>query len=257
MDSMKRFECQRVQRELEPDSRATVLGDDVALHFDQCPSCRKLFDANRLEFDPSEFERLDAQRRRTIVTALAGARTAEGRRGLALGAVAAAAIIGIAVAAMIGLGLRSDARADEVVSAFVEDHIRYLNSQDRRSGGGAAAAEAALGPYVDFPLRIPKLSQARLTGSRRCYILDRRVALLFYESPSGAISYFALEGDGLSPPGRPCEARSNLTCSSFKGYRVASWEKAGLIHAVVGPESRFVLAAAKDARESLDREPNR
>ena len=252
---MKSALCGRIEQIVEAESRYSDLPDDLARHLDECPDCRRHFDATRVELDPSVFERLAADRRRALVAARAEARAAAGYRWRRLGVAAAS----LAAAATILLVLvdRADRGGDSesvVATALVEDHIRYLADEDRRSTVETFAVSTLLQPYVDFPLQIPEIAESRLTGSRRCYLLGRRTALLFYEGRAGPLSYFVMESDDLEPPGRPCGSGSGLICCSLKGYRLVSWERAGLLHALVGPDSDRVEAAAGSARDAFAHE---
>jgi len=247
---MTNRDCDEV-RKVSADDGFPEIPDHVALHLDACGECRRLFDARRVDLDPAVFERLDADRREALVAALAARRAPRWRRW------SAAAVVALAVAATLLLSdlyPRERGDAGRVAGAFVEDHIRYLRSEDRRAGGDARPAAGSLAVYVDFPFRVPEMQEGSLTGSRQCYLLDRRAALLFYDAPAGALSYFVVEGDGLEQPGRPCRTVPTLACSAFKGYRLVSWEKAGLLHAVVGPDSDLVDLAAETARDSLERD---
>lgn len=250
---MTNRECDDARKVLAIEDRLPEIADDIARHLDACSMCRRLFDAGRVDLDPAAFERLSAERREAMVAALAARRAPRWRRWAAAAAVLVA-VAGVLIVSTLGPTEPKD--AGRVASAFVEDHIRYLRSEDRRAGGEARAVAATLAAYVDFPMRIPDVREGSLTGSRQCYLLDRRAALLFYDTPAGALSYFVVDGDGLDQPGRPCGTVPALACAALKGYRVVSWEKAGLLHAVVGPDSGLVDLAAEAARESLDRHIN-
>ena len=110
---------------------------------------------------------------------------------------------------------------------------------------------ADLKAHVDFPVRLPDPAGSKLTGGRRCFLLGRRVALAFYDTTAGPASYFVFDGEGLSPPGRACPSEADLACGLERGYRVVSWEEAGLLHALVGPDSEALQAVAAAARHTL------
>lgn len=248
---MNALACDRAGSAIEElRSAGTDLPDEVALHLDRCMECRRRFDAGRLEIDEESFERLGEADRREIVDALAQARSSARRRRTAAIAVAAAAaaVLVVVVALVPGAG-RSG--GPEVGAALVEDHIRYLHDPGRRSPVDSATAAEALEGYVDFPVRLPEAAELRLTGVRRCYLLGRRVVLAFYDTTAGPVSYFALETDDLRLPGSACPGAPSLACGFETGYRIVSWEEAGLLHAVVGANSDALVEVAASTRAAL------
>ncbi len=252
MDPMTSSRCNRLFRALEgqPHDRPTELSDDLALHLDRCGECRREFDATRVELGRSVFEQLSEERRQAILDALASARSATRARRFPL-AAAAAAVVAVVLASALYL-VRTG--GDALATALVEDHIRYLRHPDRHTSDDPGTVVADLQTYLDFPVWLPELPESQLTGGRQCYLLDRRVGLAFYETPAGALSYFVLEADGLSTPGRACPTEPSLSCRLLKGYRVVSWEEAGLLYAMVAPPSdslQNLAAAAQQA--SFDR----
>ena len=223
--------------------------DELALHLDACPHCRRLFDLGKVDLSKEGFEVLDEAARQRVVVALGSARVLPAgrrRRAAGLGAVAAAALIAA------GLAYFTSGRptADRVADTLVEDHIRYLGHPDRHGGGGRETLKLYLESYVEFPVEIALPPQARLTGGRRCFVLGRRVALMFYETVEGPVSYFVFAADGLRPLGGRCPGAGELGCSASRGYRLASWESAGLLHVLVGSRERPLVELAKACRSS-------
>jgi hypothetical protein len=138
-----------------------------------------------------------------------------------------------------------------LAAALVEDHIRYLDSPERLSGGGHEALERQLRAYVDFPLALPAPPGAELTGVRRCFVLGRRVALGFYRAGDAPLSYFVLPAEGIPLGGAPCRgAGDRLRCAAELGYSVVAWQRSGLVYAVVAADGdnarRFARAASGD-----------
>ncbi len=225
--------CHAFQTDLRESATgvAVALSDGFARHLDDCPECRRAFDRGAVPLDPSAFERLDASTRARLVGLLIRQRPTQ--RWLAA-AAAAIVLLGIGVLAT----LRTTERAPASVEiALVEDHIRYVGAQDRRSPRGHQELAHDLAGYVDFPFRLPEDGTATLTGARRCYLLGRRVVLAFYEEGGVPISYFVLPGAGLTPAGVTC-GESDLRCASEHGFSVVTWQRAGRLHGVVaGDES--------------------
>jgi hypothetical protein len=253
---MRSGDCERARGAVEPGRRAPALPDWVALHLDECRECRRLFDAARVQLDPEAFERLGEARRQALVAALAAARAAGGRRRAIIAAAVAAVLAGVlALGGLVYFGPARGGREETVASALVEDHIRYLRSPERVTSEPPRSLLADLETYVDFPVRLPDLPHGSLTGGRRCYLLGRRAALFFFDTPEGPLSFFALESGGFEPPGRTCGEAAELACRRIRGYEVVSWEEAGILYAVVGPDSGLVERAAGAAREAMGGRP--
>ena len=242
------MECAHVQKMLPRYSTdpAAAIPDTVALHLDHCPACRRVFDVNRVGFDPAVFETLPTAKRLEIIEALAATRSGQTRRRAVMATVLTAAAVVLAGA----VGLQIVGRdTPAVTAALVDDHIRHLHDSNRQGApADPVALVAELEDHVDFPVRLPVLPGSRLTGGRRCYLLDRRVALSFYDTPTGPVSYFVLAANGLPEVGTPCQAHTGLRCSVLKGYRVVSWQASGLLHAMVGPDATTLDAIAEAAR---------
>ncbi|MBI4364066.1 MAG: hypothetical protein HY568_01420 [Candidatus Latescibacteria bacterium] len=219
--------------------------DDLALHLDACPACRSLFDRAKIPMSREDFEGLSAQGRVRLLRTMGAARAA---RPWKMAAAAMAAMVLLALAAVFYLQRASAPATDPISVALVEDHIRYLDHPDRQGRSTIEEYTAHLQSYVDFPVMIPSLASARLTGARRCFLLGRRAALAFYESREGSASYFAFPGEDLALPRDRCTGDARFACSAIHGYQVVSWKEAGLIHAFVGSSRLSLLDMAKACR---------
>jgi hypothetical protein len=229
------------------DGAVEPIGDELALHLDECPACRQRFDLGKIDLPREAFEVLDETARRRMLVTLGSARLARpvGWSWPTAAAVAAASLI-LAVGALHLAVQRPTAKA--VADALAEDHIRYLDHPDRKGGADPAALERHLGSYVDFPVELVVPPDARLTGGRRCFVLGRRVALVFYETPDGPASYFVLAANGLDAPGRGCPGADGFACSAGHGFRLVSWESAGLLHVLIGSRESSLLEMARACR---------
>jgi hypothetical protein len=227
------------------ENPSDALPDELALHLDACDRCRRFFDRGRVELDPDDFEGLPPTGRARILRAIGSARAAGSRRLVA--SVVAAGLVLVA-ASLLYLGLHRSPSMPPVAAALVEDHIRYLNHPDRHGVLTSDRYEADLEAYVDFPVILRELPSARLTGARRCYLLGRRIALAFYDTPQGPASYFVLPAEALVTPGRRCTDDGSFKCEASHGFQIVSWEEAGLIHAFVGPDAAALLQLARACR---------
>ena len=219
--------------------------DDLALHLDACSACRDLFDRTKIPMSREDFETLSARGRVRLLRAMGAARAA---RPWKMAAAVMAAMVLLALAGVFLAQRRSPPATDPISVALVEDHIRYLDHPDRKGRGTAEDYRAYLQSYLDFPVIIPSLADARLTGARRCFFLGRRAALAFYESPEGPASYFAFPAEELTLPPGHCAGDGRFACSAVHGYQVVSWKEAGLIHAFVGSSRSLLLDMASACR---------
>lgn len=223
--------------------------DELALHLDECTRCRKLFDASGVPLDSESFEELPRAARKKILQSLAKVRSPKiGQRVRTLAAIAALVVFGITTAILL-YGGKSPPRDRPILSKIVQDHIRYLNHPDRQTGGDVSRLKPYVQAYVDFPFELPNLPESRLTGVRRCFLGDRRAVLAFYDTSAGPASYFIVPADKLRLPGRRCANDVRLFCAAIHGYRVVSWEEAGLLHALVGPDEAAILDMARACTE--------
>lgn len=239
-------DCRQYEETLQRllDDPETKVSDDLALHLDDCVNCRTLFDALRVPYDPDSFEILPPAARKRILQALANARSPSRRMMLALTATAVLAVIGLA-AAFFGYNIIVRDQDRPIAANIVEDHIRYLTHPDRKSNEDPVRLKAYVDAYVDFPFELPEIPGTVLTGMRRCFLVSRRAALAFYDTPTGPASYFIVAGEGLQVPGTRCAGDERLFCAAIHGYRIVSWEEAGLLHAVVGSDETSLLSMAR------------
>lgn len=240
-------DCRRYQDTLQRLAHDPEISipDELALHLDDCAHCRRLFDASRIPLDPASFEVLPPASRKRILRALAAAR-APRRRLPTL--VAALALVGL-LAAFLVYEFEPGEQGRPIATNIVQDHIRYLAHPDRQSDTDLARLKAYVSAYVDFPFELPEVPGTRLTGMRRCFLVDQRAALVFYDMPTGPASYFIVPADGLQVPGSRCPGDARLFCSATHGYRIVSWEDAGLLHALVGSDEAALLAMARACTE--------
>lgn len=68
-------------------------------------------------------------------------------------------------------------------------------------------------------------------------------ALVRQEAPDEP-ERFVVTDDGAALVGQPCAGDPRLSCSTRAGYHVVHWNRAGLLHAVVGEEPRTLLSLA-------------
>lgn len=125
---------------------------------------------------------------------------------------------------------------------LVDDHIRYLAAEgaSQIETNDPIRAEEWFAGRLDVAVSLPRFQEPSviLRGGRLCYVLERRVALLFYERGDERISLFVLSPGGLDLPrldrGRDDMHNLAFASESFKGYSSRCWERYGLLFALVG-----------------------
>ncbi len=225
---------------VQADPRTTV-PDEVALHLDECKACHKLFDAAKLDFDADVFEVIPPDVRRHLIARLAAARRPRARWWVAAGIAAAMLLAGGASLMVVN---EPTVTRGQLLTALVDDHIRYRHHPDRQAATDPEGLIVYLEEYVDFPVRIPFPSEATFEGARRCTLLGRRAALAFYDTSTGPVSYFIVADDGSGLESAPCVGSPRLSCLSRAGYHVVHWHQAGLLHALVGEEPTSLMSLA-------------
>ena len=242
---MKTRDCSHFRETLlrVQDDPQTAIPDEAALHLDDCSTCRKLFDATKIDLDPDAFEVVPAAVRKQIMDRLAAARRPHARWWTAAGV--AAALVLVVAGSWIVVDHEPSTTHTALLAALVEDHIRYLDHPDRQAAADPESLTDHLEAYVDFPVELPLPPGATFSGARRCSLLDRRATLAFYDTTSGPMSYFVLADDGIGVDAHPCTGDPELACLTRAGYHVIQWHHAGLLHAVVGEEPMTLMSLAR------------
>lgn len=162
---------------------------------------------------------------------------ARGRRPRALRLGAAAAIV--VLAAALGLMYWTATDPPRLVSELVDDHIRYLVSAVVAEPGteDPVAAERWLEDQLSLAVPVPRFGAGgpRLVGVRRCYVLDRKVALMFYGDGPDRLSLFVMDDRGIDLDGlaRVDVPEAECRMESYKGYHIVGWKHSGLLFALV------------------------
>ncbi len=231
-----------LDQELEPSAAGVF-----EAHLAACPTCahraRGLADLKQVLRGRASLEPVPAGLSERIAREIRERRVRDGRlRRLALAAMAVAAC-GLLLAGLF----RPRAGAVEAPPfgrEMVDDHIRYVAVAEPAefASGDPAAIEGWFSRQVDFAVDLPEF-EFRAIGGRRCYLLDRRVALVFYgEGPPDAQtrhSLFVLPMTRAELDAVPWTRRGRLLCTidTHKGYTVLCWRERELLYALVSPES--------------------
>lgn len=244
--------CGRARRLLWPDTGPRGATPDVVAareHVSRCELCgRFLEDMRRM----SERIRRNAPRpvapvevRDRLFKAIARARTEPSRfaqtrlRWRLLQALAATVLVG---GTWLGYRAISGNQGGEkdVLSSIVEDRVRS------QKGAGLTSSDSLevalwLAERLPFAVRIPIFPDARLTGARLLAVNRQSGAVVEYTIGGRLLSYYVLPAareDGRRPP-------REVRLASRAGYHLATWDDAGLTHALVAtlPGPRLVELA--------------
>ncbi len=127
---------------------------------------------------------------------------------------------------------------------LVNDHVRYLSvvNPAQHLASSAKEVEKISLSKVDFSLRLPEFTseEMKLSGVRFCRLLDRRIALLFYERNGKRLSLFAMKDEGIDFSGMNLVDRLPCSCATkaCSGYRVVAWRKNGFLYSLVFSEQQ-------------------
>jgi len=245
--------CGRARRLLWPDTgprETTAEVVEAREHVSRCELCRRFFEDIRRV---SETIRAAAPRphapaevRDRVFKAIARARTgaSASRGGMPWRRRAGLGLVATVLLAGMWLGYRAThgrvTPASDAVSSIVEDHVRT------QSGGGLASSDSLevarwLADRLPFAVQVPIFPEARLRGAR----------LLLVNRQSGAVVEYAIDGEALSyyvvptSSGDAAVAPRQISVTSRLGYHLATWEDAGLTHALVAvlPEPELLALA--------------
>ncbi len=243
--------CGRARRLLWPDTgprEATAEVVEARAHVSRCELCRRFFEDMRRISEQIHAAALrphaPVEVRDRLFKAIARARTgASGfrratpwRRWVGLGLVATALLAGT------WLGYVATHRrvppASDILGWMVEDHMRA------QSGSGLASSDSLevarwLADRLPFAVQVPIFPEARLRGARLLLIDHQSGAVVDYAIGGESLSYYVLATS--SDAGAPRQIR----VTSRLGYHLATWEDAGLTHALIAvlPEPRLLALA--------------
>jgi anti-sigma factor RsiW len=160
-------------------------------------------------------------------------------------------VLAIAAVLAVGLGLgylalRGGLRGnDDSLGSIAEDQLRS------QKGGGLASSDSLqvarwLAERLPFAVEVPLFPGARLTGAR--LLVERRQAgaAVEYIVQGRRLTYYVLPGTGADAP-------REIRLAARDGYRVASWQDAGLTHALAAalPGPRLIELAQYCIRQMM------
>jgi anti-sigma factor RsiW len=206
-------------------------------HAGQCPDCRRFLEDMRRLGDgigqavprpPAPMEVRDRLFRSIARARTEGTGRTPGHWRRRFGA-------GLAVTLLLGggwLGWQSYSGLQTVrpdaLGALVEDHLRAERSAGLISSDSADVVRW-LRERLPFGVEVPLFPGARLTGARLLLVGGQSGAVVEYAIAGRPLSYYILPGGGTRTVVEPRQVR----ISSRAGYRIASWEDAGLTHAII------------------------
>jgi anti-sigma factor RsiW len=232
--------CGRARRLLWPDAGPRETTAEIMAareHASGCADCRRfLEDMRRLgdeigEALPRPPAPLDVRDR--LFRSIARVRTegtgriaGQWRRRLGAGLVATLLLGGT----WLGWRAASDSRIrrPDALAAIAEDHLRAERSAGLVSSDSVEVARW-LRERLPFAVEVPLFPDARLTGARLLLVGGQSGAVVEYAIAGRPLSYYILPGAGAESAVEPRQVR----VASRAGYRIASWEDAGLTHALI------------------------
>lgn len=133
---------------------------------------------------------------------------------------------------------------ERIVAALIEDHVRFRPGAYEIASSRADQVEAWFSGKVDFAVQAPRFDQAELLGGRLCYLSGKKGALLSYRAHGALLSFYILDGAGVS---LDRYKRRDLRDNTFglgggKGQNLILWKDRGLAYALVSdlPEEELV-----------------
>jgi anti-sigma factor RsiW len=171
-----------------------------------------------------------AEVRDRLFKAIARARTASGApaRGNRLRQMLAAILAALLLVGLSVLGylaVQNGSNDTDAIGSIVEDRLR------NQKGAGLASSDSLqvaqwLAERLPFAVQVPLFPEARLTGARLLVANRQSGAVVEYAVGGRTLTYYVLSGGGAG-------LQREIRLASRDGYRVASWNDAGLTHALV------------------------
>ena len=128
----------------------------------------------------------------------------------------------------------------DVAASLVQEHLRALTPDGAYEGSDLVAAANWLESQIGYPVDIPDIAEARLTGARVATIGSVRAAAVVYQLHGQRLTYLAMPED--TPP----IESDDVTTMASSGYHVAVWTESGGPRAVVAAMSEDEIAAVAE-----------
>ncbi len=153
-------------------------------------------------------------------------------------------VLAAAAAAIILTISRPDEGA--VAASFVQEHMRALTPGGAYEGSDLVAAANWLESQIGYPVDLPDIAEATLTGARVATIGSVRAAAVVYLLHGQRLTYLAMPED--TPP----IDSDDVTTMASSGYHVAVWTESGGPRAVVAamPEDEIAAVAEECKRKA-------
>jgi anti-sigma factor RsiW len=210
---------------------------EARAHVNRCELCRRFFEDMRRVSErigaaaPRPHAPVEMRDRlfKAVALARAGPSAARGatpwRRRVGLGLVATVLLAGT----WLGyLATRSGvAPAADALSSIVEDHVR-ARSPIRLVSSDSLEVAHWLADRLPFAVQVPIFPEARLKGARLVLVNHQTGAVVEYAIGGEPLSYYVLPTSSRDPV-----APRQIRVTERLGYHLATWEDAGLAHALV------------------------
>ncbi len=231
--------CGRARRLLWPDTGPREATADIAAareHLSGCPLCQRFLDDMRRlsERIREALPRPEAPLmvRDRLFKAIAGARTDYPVRGSTRRHWRWAVGLSVALVAggtWVGLHLVPERASPsrDTLGAIAEDHLRSLRNTGLSSSDSLEVARW-LADRLPFAVDVPIFPGARLEGARLLLVNRQSGAVVDYTIAGRSLSYYVLPATDDATAGT-----GEIRLASRAGYGIASWDGAGLTHALV------------------------
>lgn len=129
--------------------------------------------------------------------------------------------------------------------SFFADYNKFLVMADKYGvrTDDSGAVSAWFTDRLDYRVSPPKVYGVVLTGGRRCHLLDRNLAVLFYEKEGHLVSLFILRGEDLEWKfaREKTESGRTVIAGSENGNNLIAWKENQLTYVAVADLSNNEL----------------
>jgi len=131
------------------------------------------------------------------------------------------------------------------VESLIADHIEYLPNAhpEQIFSSSPQEIEKWFKGKLPFLFTVPNVEKANLLGGRLCILRGEKAALLFYEITGQSLSLFIMSNEKkpLNDLKTLLFKDQALRWTASKGVNVVSWEKDGVVYAMVSKMDKSTL----------------
>lgn len=115
------------------------------------------------------------------------------------------------------------------------DHAKYLDAESQLRSSDPSAIESWFHDKTEFGVKVPRYENAKLLGSRLCFLKRHKAALVFYRQNGHPVSLFQMDARGvnLSALSRSMIDGVAIWHESLDGFSLVAFKRRGVLWVLV------------------------